>query len=110
MGLGPPGDLARAGNSLALVQEQNRHVALPGQFPDLLPAAAPVAPGPGHEAIAGQVADLVLVAGVIERLGGTRTRMTPCGPRLLLPAGVEDHPASLSSRAITSGTCARYAS
>src|SRR5262245_5405913 len=109
MGARPLGDLARAYDGLALVQQEDRDVDLTGEFLDHLPAAPALAPTPRHQPIAGQGADLVLVAGVIERLAGTGTRMAPGGPRLRLPARVEDHPASLSSRAITSGTCTRYA-
>src|SRR5262245_1658688 len=104
---GPVDDLGRADHGPALVQRQHREVDLTGELLDLLAAAPAIAPGPRHQPVAGQVADLVLVAGLVECLGGASTRMSERAGRLLLTARVEDHGASLSRRAITSGTCSR---
>src|SRR5690349_22387232 len=107
MRLRPVDDLAGARDRLSLVESQHRNADLAGQLLDLLPALAAISPGPRGQPIAGHLADLVLVAGVIERLGGAPAGMPQGSKRFLLTARVEDHGASLSSRAITSGTCAR---
>src|SRR4051794_36951771 len=107
MRLCPVHDLAGARDRLPLVQSQHRNADLPGQLLDLLAALATLAPGPRREPIAGHLAKLVLIAGVVERLGRPPTRVPQGGKRFLLPARVKDHGASLSSRAITSGTCTR---
>src|SRR5439155_20826208 len=99
----------RADDGLALVERQNRKPDLPGQLADLLTAPAPLAPGPGHHPVARQVAELVLVPGIVEGVRRASAGVADGGMGFLLPAGVEDHAASLSRRAITSGTCSRYA-
>src|SRR5512144_2529753 len=109
MGPRPLDDLARADHGLALVEDEDGHVDLPRELPDLLASAATLAPGPGGEAVAGQVANLVLVSRLVERPGRPSAGVPDRGLLLLLSAGVEDHAASLSRRPMTSGTCSRYA-
>src|SRR2546430_4794981 len=103
----PIDDPARAHDGLGLVEDQDRQGDLAGHLLDLPPAAAPLAPGPGDESVARQIPNLILVPGIVERLRRATASVTERGEGLLLAAGVEDHGARLSSRAITSGTCSR---
>src|SRR5262245_26947653 len=107
MGLRPVNDPAGARDRAALVEYQDRHVDLAGELRHLLAPASALAPGPGREPVTGEIANLVLVAGLVQRLRGPAARMSHRAERLLLAAGVEDHGARLSRRAITSGTCSR---
>src|SRR6266545_2827370 len=107
MGLRPFDDLARPDDRLALVQGEHREIDLAGELAHLVAAALAVPPRPGHQPIAGEVADLVLVAGLIEGLGRAAAGVSDRCVLFPLAARVEDHAASLSRRASTSGTCLR---
>src|SRR5829696_5986150 len=107
MGLRPLDDLAGAHHRLALIQRQDRQIDLPREPLDLVAAPTALAPGPGHPLVAGQVPDLVLIPGFIERLRRASAGVPDGREVLLLAAGEEDHAARLSRRASTSGTCSR---
>src|SRR5680860_434113 len=73
--LRPAGDRARAGDDLAVVEDQNRHLVGAAQLPHLGPVLVATAPGPGQHPVAPDDTQLVRVARSIERLArlGART-------------------------------------
>ncbi len=87
----PAGDRARAGDHLAVVEDEDRHLVGAAQLPHLGPLLVAAAPGPGHQPVAADRLQLVLVPGGVERLARLRARMRERRPSVLLPAGVEDH-------------------
>ena len=89
--LRPAGDRARAGDHLAVVEDEDRHLVGAAQPLHLGPLPVAAAPGPGHQPVAADGPQLVLVPGRVERLAGLRARMGERRPGFLLPAGVEDH-------------------
>src|SRR6188472_2862510 len=97
MFLRPARDRARAGDNLAVVEDEDRHLVSAAQFLYLGPLLIAVAPGPGHQPIATNRLQLVFVSGGIECLARLRTRMRKGRPGLLLSARVEDHQRTISS-------------
>src|SRR5690349_14637362 len=93
----PLGDRAGAGDHLAVVEHEDRHLVGAAEALDLLAVAAAATPGPGHQPVAADGLDLVVIARRVERLARFRARMREAGPQRLLPAGVEDHRFDLTS-------------
>src|SRR6202000_3535183 len=89
--LRPLGDRAGAGDDLAVVEDEDRHLVGAGQLADLLAVLLPRAPGPGHHPVAADRLQLVLVTGRLEGVAGFRTRMGEAGAGGLGSTGVEDH-------------------
>src|SRR5215218_1382278 len=87
----PLGDRAGAGDHLAVVEHEDRHLVGAAEPLDLLAVGTAAAPGPGHSAVALDGLQLVLVAGRVERLAGLGAGVGEAGPMRLLAAGVEDH-------------------
>src|SRR6186997_2934621 len=87
----PLGDRAGAGDHLAVVEDEDRHLVGAAEALDLGPVLVAGAPGERHPAVALDRPQLVLVAGRVERLASLRAGMGKAGPALLLAAGVEDH-------------------
>ena len=85
----PASDRARAGDHLAVVEDQDRHLVGAAQLPHFGSLLVAAAPGPGHQPIAADGLQLVLIPRGIERLAGLRTGMRKRRPIDLLPAGVE---------------------
>src|SRR5262249_17970388 len=94
--LGPAGDRARAGDHLAVVKHEDRHLVGAAQLLHLGPVIAAPAPRPGHQPVAADDLQLVLIARLVERLAGFPAGMGESRPVRLLPTGVEDHWRKLS--------------
>ena len=60
---------------LAVVEDEDRHLVGAAQLLDLGPLLVAAAPGPGHQPVAADRPQLVLVAGRVERLARLRARM-----------------------------------
>src|SRR5215218_3302008 len=93
--VGPAGDRAGAGDHLAAVEHEDRHLVGAAELLDLGAVILTAAPGPGHQPVAADGLELILVAGRVKRLTRLGAGMGEGGPGLLLSAGVEDHRLSL---------------
>src|SRR3954463_10571014 len=89
--LRPAGDRARAGDHLAVVEDEDRHLVGAAQPLHLGPVLVAAAPGPWHQPVAAHHLQLVGVAGRVESLARLRARMREGRSARLLSTGVEQH-------------------